>query len=223
MPSRAEPGRWVGRVSLRGEDGYFTVSTRAAPGELDRTFLLRCRFKHAPALPAPESLSERVAPRIGASLVSILLGTISSVEAESKEGGRLIGMRAAHADGGGPGAEVEAGAFEHQGRMPVGRFVQVLDAPAGSLTTTLPGEHPATAALKPGRPFRGEATYLAASPTDHRWTGDLKVRFPGLVVPLAGPAFYSTLCVVSPLVKPRGCEFELPSWQGDEALVEAPR
>jgi hypothetical protein len=211
--SRRESGRWVGQVSLHGEGGYFAIATGSAKGERDRTFRQRCHVKRLRRPPRPESLRERVEPPVGLSLVSILLGNISSLQAVNREGARTVVMRAAHAVGSGPGAEVEAGAFEYQGRMPVGRFVQVLEAPAGSLVTTLPGEHPATATLKPGAPFSGEANYLATSPTTHSWTGSLAVHFPGLTVPLAGSGFYSSLCVVSTLVKPHGCEAQSPSLQ----------
>jgi hypothetical protein len=206
----------VGRVSLRGEGGYFAVTSGSAKGEPDRRPRLRCHFKHTVKLPRPVSLRERIEPEIGSSIVSILLGTVSSLEAVDTEGGRVVALRAAHASGTGPGAEVEAGAFEYQGRMPVGRTVQILKAPAGSLVTSLPGEHPATATLKPGAPFSGEASYLAASAAAHSWTGTLAVRFPGLVAPLAGPGFSSTLCVVSTLVKPNGCEYQAPDLQGAE-------
>lgn len=220
-PARSEAGRWVGKVSLRGEGGYFAVSTGSAAGEIDRTFRLRCHVKHVLPSPRPESLRERIEPEIGGSLLSILFGTVSSLEAVDTEGGRTVALRAAHASGAGPGAEVEAGAFEYQGRMPVGRTVQDLKSPAGTLVTSLPGEFPPTARLKPAAPFTGEASYLASSPADHSWTGDLAVRFPGLVVPLAGPPFTSTLCVVSTLVKPHGCEYQPPDWQGAEEPAAA--
>jgi hypothetical protein len=165
-------------------------------------------------LPKHESLREQVEPAVGASLISVLVGTVSSLEAVDAVGSRAVALRAAHASGTGPGAEVEAGAFEYQGRMPVGRTVQILKAPPGSLVTTLPGESPATATLKPGAPFSGEASYLATSLAVHSWTGSLAVRFPGLTAPLVGAGFSSTLCVVSTLVKPDGCEFQPPDWQG---------
>jgi hypothetical protein len=120
--SRGESGRWVGKVSLRGEGGYFAVSTDSVGGELDRTFRLRCHVKRRLPRPRPESLRERIEPHIGASLISIILGTASSLEAVNTEAGRVVALRAAHANGRGPGSEVEAGAFEYQGGMPVGRW-----------------------------------------------------------------------------------------------------
>jgi hypothetical protein len=220
-PARSESGHWVGKVSLRGEGGYFAISTGSAKGALDRTFRLRCHVKRPLPQQPRESLRERIAPRLGFSFPALLLGTVSSLLAGEREGGRLVEVRAAHATGRGPGAEVEAGAFEYQGVMPVGRFVQILETPPGSLVTTLPGERPATAQLKPGAPFSGEASYLASSSTSHSWTGTLAVHFPGLDQPLTGPEFFSSLCVVSPLVKRLGCENQPPSLQPEEESASA--
>jgi hypothetical protein len=223
-PWRWESGRWVGKVALRGEDDYFAVSTHAAAGKLDRSFRLRCRFKHPLKLETPPSLRQRIEPQIGYSIGSLLLGSIASLTAGNREDGRRVVMRASHAIGLGPGAEVEAEAFEYQGETPVGRFVQILDAPSHSFLTSLPGERPASATVKPGAPFTGEASYLAVSPTDHSWTGSLTARFPGLVAPIAGPRFFSSLCVISPLAKPRGCDYEMPDWQsGEESAPTAAR
>jgi hypothetical protein len=84
---------------------------------------------------------------------------------------------------------VTALAFEYKGKMPVGRSASAPASPAGTLLTSLPGEHPQTATLRPASPFTGEATYLASSHLSHSWTGDLSVQFPGLLEPLAGPDF----------------------------------
>jgi hypothetical protein len=115
-----ESGRWVGRVSLRGEGGFFAVSAGSAPGAIDRVFRLACPAKHPLPPPEHKSLRDQVEPDIGASLISVLVGTVSSLEAVESEGGRVVALRAAHASGTGPGAEVEAGEFEYQGQMPVG-------------------------------------------------------------------------------------------------------
>lgn len=85
----------------------------------------------------------------------------------------------------------------------------------GTLTTSLPGEKPATAKLKPPWPFQGEGVYLENSATSHSWTGDLAVSLPGLQVPLTGPRFKTSLCVVSPLKVPAGCDFFKPMLVGN--------
>jgi hypothetical protein len=72
--------------------------------------------------------------------------------------------------------------------------------------------------LKPPAPFRGEGVYLENSPTSHSWTGDLSVSLPGSDVSLTGPRFKTTLCVVSPLKVPDGCDFLKPKLIGNVRL-----
>jgi hypothetical protein len=209
---RAEDGSFVGRISLRGEDDYFHVSARTASAYLDRTFRLRCDVKRqSPDYPS-ESLREAVEPGIGFTL-GTGGGSLATLEVGAREGGRRVGLRAAHMAGAPPGAEVQAVEFEYQGDMPVGRGAWAPKSPPGTLVTSLPGEHPPTAVLRPAEPFSGEGEYLASSRTSHSWSGDLSVQFPGLLQPLTGPDFYSTLCVVSPLRDPTGCDFVAPDWQ----------
>jgi hypothetical protein len=140
-------------------------------------------------------------------------GSVAQLQAGERQGNRQVYLRATHMAGAPPGAEVSALAFEYQGKMPVGRSAYASSSPAGTLLTSLPGERPPSATLKPAFPFTGEATYLASSHLSHSWTGDLSVQFPGLLEPLAGPDFYSTLCVVSPLRSRYGCDFLPPDWE----------
>ncbi|HKZ13721.1 MAG TPA: hypothetical protein VJL81_07745 [Solirubrobacterales bacterium] len=209
---REESGRFVGRISLRGEGDYFRFSARHVAGSISRTFRVRCRVKHQAPVPAAPSLLEEVVP-VSGFLVSSNGGALTLLGAGVREGSRRLELRASHMAGAPAGAEVSVRAFEYQGRMPVGRGAWASESPAGTLLTSLPGEHPPTATLKPGSPFVGEATYLASSPTSHSWTGDLAVQFPGLLEPLAGPDFISSLCVVSPLKVRYGCDFLPPDWQ----------
>jgi len=93
--------------------------------------------------------------------------------------------------------------------MAIGHGVY-LDGPAGTLLTSLPGAHPATATLAPPPPFYGEAAYSEKSDA---WTGNLGVNLAGSKLSLTGPAFDVHLCVVNPLRDRDGCEFfkaELP-------------
>jgi hypothetical protein len=212
---RDEEGSFVGHISLRGEGGYFHVAARKVEGYVARTFRVRCRVKRQHHPYPPPSLVEAVAPRIGFSFGSSG-GSLALLEAGSSGGGRQVFLRAAHMSGAQPGAEVEAAAFEFQGSMPVGRSASVPQSPAGTLITSLPGEHPATAMLNPAAPFSGKAEYLTSSPTSHLWSGDLAVQFPGLLQPLTGPSFYSSLCVSSPLRDRYGCDFQAPDWQPAE-------
>ncbi len=213
-PPRTEEGSFVGVVSLRGEGGYFKVSAHSATGRLERTFRETCRVRHVETKVPPVSL--RAAVQATRRLVlGSFTSTLASVLAGGSEGGREVLVRAAH-DEGSPSASLSAIAFEYQGKMPVERTAWLPSTPAGTFVTTLPGEHPATAAVKGTGPFTGEAEYVGASRLSHEWTGDLTAHFPGLVQPLTGPHVYSSLCVVSTLVDPNGCEAVPPDWQGPE-------
>lgn len=221
---REEKGSFVGHVSLRGEGGYFHVSTSSAKGELHRTFTQRCHVRQAGSPRRFPSLREAVQPLTGlVFLLSALSTNPVMLLADSKEEGRGVLFYAVHQEGAPAGAEFVAMENENQGKMPVGRIVWVPASPAGSLVTTLPGEHPATATLKSVAPFSGKAEYVGTSPTSHEWTGDLAVQFPGLLQPLTGPNFESSLCVVSTLRKPDGCTFSSPNLQGSEVEGSALR
>jgi hypothetical protein len=209
---REERGHFVGTIRLRGENDYFRLSVARANGYLDRSFRLRCRVRHQAPVPPPTSLPEAVIPGFGF-VYGSGGGSVALLEAGTREGDRGVELRAAHMQGARPGAEVQAIAVEYQGKMPVGRSAWASESPAGTLLTSLPGEHPRTATLRPVAPFSGEGSFVATAPTAHSWTGDLAVQFPGLLEPLAGPAFYSTLCVSSPLRDRYGCDFVPPDWQ----------
>lgn len=215
---RTENGHFVGRVALRGEGGYFSLAARRAGGSVSRTFQTRCRVKHPAPQPPPASLIGAVEPFLPFSIVggNGSGGSLATLSAGERQGSRRVDLFARHTEGAPAGAEVTALAFEYQGKMPVGRSAWAAESPAGTLVTSLPGEHPPTATLKPAAPFTGEATYLASSHLVHSWTGDLSVQFPGLLQPLAGPEFFSTLCVVSSLRTRYGCDFLPPDWQPGE-------
>jgi hypothetical protein len=219
---RGETGAFVGRISLHGEGGYFRVSTRHAVGSRSRSFRVRCRVRGTRTVYPPPSLRDAVEPSLSFGFGSGG-GSVAMLEAYEREGGREVFWRAAHMEEAKPGAELEAGAFEYQGKMPVGRTAYAPEAPAGTLLTTLPGERPPTATLKPPAPFLGEAEYVGTAPTSHSLTGSLAVQFPGLLQPLAGPGFASSLCVLSPLRDPDGCDFKPPDWQVAEGSAGAAR
>jgi hypothetical protein len=102
--------------------------------------------------------------------------------------------------------------------MAVGRYALVL-APPGTLLTSSPGVHPATATLAPPAPFFGEATYLEKSGDSHRWTGTLGVNLAGLKLPLIGSRFHVRLCVLNPLNTRNGCDFFKAEPQFDERVA----
>lgn len=206
-PAITEYGAFVGHVEFNGEGGYLHASFTRAKGEIIHSFRLICREGEAQEF-GPKTLREYVAPSFGF-LFSGGRGTVSLLYAAAHNHGRYIGIRAAHREGSRPGAEVEMGTLESAGGMAIGRSAYVEGVP-GTLLTSLPGEHPATATLAPPAPFFGEAHYLEKSATSHSWTGNLGVNLPGLTLPLTTPGFSTSLCVVSPLKVPDGCDFLKP-------------
>jgi hypothetical protein len=202
-----EYGRFRGTVSLEGEAGYFKMETRVARGALRRSFRLQCRKGTAEQADPGGPLWQYVAPFYGFGYSSGR-GSVALLYALASEGGRSTLVRAAHYEGSPPGAEIQVVALERLAGMPVGRTAYVDSDVPGTLTTTMPGVHPASAALAPPAPFYGEASYLeGSSPVSHNWTGTLGVAFPGLNLPLTGEEFKTNLCVVSPLKVPAGCDF----------------
>lgn len=206
-PPITEYGTFIGHVSFDGEGDYLHASFAKGRGEVTHAFRLECKKGRAYDL-SPKPLREYVAPDFGF-FFSFGRGSVSLLNAAARSHGRYVGIRAAHSEGSGPGAEVQLGTLESRGEMAIGRGAYVNGFP-GTLVTSLPGAHPATATLAPPAPFYGEANYLEKSSTSHSWAGTLRVSLPGLTLPLTGPGFYTSLCVVSPLKVPDGCDFIKP-------------
>lgn len=206
-PTR-ELGRAHGTISLEGEGGYFRVSSRGGLALRERSFRLVCEKGRAANIPPNLNLRELVFPGFSFSYSS-MGGNIAVLNATAKAEGRFVALRASHEEGGPPGAEVQVGTLESGHGMAIGRGLS-LRGGKGTLRTSLPGTHPATATLAPPAPFFGEASFFENSPSSHSWTGSLGVHLPGLDLALAGPRFYTSLCVLSPLKSPAGCDFAKP-------------
>jgi hypothetical protein len=201
---QTEFGTYRGMVSLRGEDGYFRLRTHTASGTRGRTFRLSCVPGEASKDPT-RPLYEYVEP-VESFTVSSAGGSIALIRAVSRQDGRFVYLRAAHMQGEDPGAEVQVGALERQPRMAIGHSAWI-NGGEGTLLTSLPGVHPATATLAPPPPFHGEAAFVENSSISHSWTGTLTISFPGLDLPLTGPGFATSLCVESPFKTPAPCDF----------------
>ncbi len=209
-PPITERGRWVGRATFHGEGDYLHFSLARGTGELTRSFRLRCKRGRALDL-SQRPLRAYVAP--GSFFAT--QGDIALLYATARGHGRYIGITAGHAEGEPPGAEVRIGILESRRGIAIGRYALVLGFP-GTLLTSLPGVHPASATLAPPAPFFGEATYQE-KPADSRiWTGSLGVNLPGLKLPLTGSRFHARLCVLNPLHTREGCDFFKAEPQFDE-------
>jgi hypothetical protein len=203
----SEKGSVHGAAHLRGEHGYFRASLTHGYAELRRSFRLRCNHGDAYEVGA-KSLREYAAPGF-TFIYSSGGGTIAVLYATARRPHGFVELRAAHYQGRGPGGELQLETLEGSRGRPVGRYAYLEGAP-GTFLTSLPGERPATATLAPVAPFHGQADYLEQSSRSHAWTGSLDVSLPGLDLPLAGRGWYTSLCVISPLKLPQGCDFLKP-------------
>jgi hypothetical protein len=211
-----EYGSFVGRLSFRGEGGFFDVSSPKGRAYLAHSPRLRC--EKGAAEPQPRSLRRYVTttPLVPDD------DSIALLYASSHSRGRYVGITAVHPERSPPGADVQLAIVDARPGMAIGHGLY-LEGPAGTLLTSLPGAHPATATLAPPKPFYGRADYSEESET---WTGTLGVRLAGLRLPLTGPRFRVHLCVVNPVKDRNGCEFfkaESPGGERPARLERAPR
>jgi len=202
-----EYGRFLGHLDFRGKGDYFHVSSAKGEASIARFPRLRC--ERGEALESePRSLRKNVAPRP----LFRDDDSIALLYSSTRRHGRYAGITAMHPEGSPPGADVELGVVEPRRGMAIGHGVY-LEGSRGTLLTSLPGAHPATATLAPPAPFYGEGVYSEQSGA---WTGTLGVRLAGLNLPLTGPGFHVHLCVASPLRDRDGCDFfqaEPPSFE----------
>jgi hypothetical protein len=211
-----EYGRFVGHLSFRSEGNVLHVSSPEGGAQISRSPRLRCKKGWAQA-PAPRSLRKYVAaPPLFPDQNSIAL-----IYASARRHGRYVGVTATHMEESPPGADVQLQVLEARKGMAIGHGAYLVGGP-GTLLTTLPGVHPATASLAPPPPFYGEAAYSEEAGT---WTGTLGVNLAGVKLPLAGPGFHVHLCVTNPLKDKDGCEFfktESPSDERPAARLARP-
>jgi hypothetical protein len=193
-----ERGRFVGHLSFPGEGNYFHVSSAKGAAYISHSPRLRCEKGQA-LESQPRSLRKYVAPL---PLLPVDY-SIALLYASTRSHGRYVGITATHPEGSPPGADVQLGIVESRQGMAIGHGVY-LNGPPGTLFTSLPGVHPATATLAPPPPFYGKAAYSEESDA---WTGTLGIKLAGLSLPLTGPDFHVHLCVVNPVRDKDGCKF----------------
>lgn len=194
----AEEGRFAGHLSFHSEGNYFHVSSAKGEAYIAHSPRLRCEKGQALESP-PRSLRKYVA----STPVFFDENSIALLYASARSHGRYVGITAMHPEDSSPGADVQLGIVESRHGMAIGHGLY-LNGPPGTLLTSLPGAHPATATLAPPPPFYGEAAYSEES---EAWTGTLGVKLAGLSLPLTGPGFHVHLCVVNPLKDKDGCNF----------------
>jgi len=194
----AKSGSFVGQLSFRGSGNYFHVSSSKGRAYLAHSPRLRCEPGRAEEVP-PGSPRRYVTP---SPLISDR-HSIALFDASGNSHGRAVRISAVHQEGSPPGAEVQVGIVESRHGVAIGHGIY-LEGGRGTLLTSLPGAHPATATLAPPAPFFGKGVY---SEENQSWSGSLGVRLAGLKVPLTGPGFRMHLCVANPLKDRNGCEY----------------
>jgi hypothetical protein len=205
----ARHGGFAGRLSFRGEGNYFHVASPKGAGYVAHSPRLRCEQGEAEEHP-PRSLRAYAVPPLAFSDEH----SIALLYASARGHGRSVGIAAMHREGSAPGADVDLKIVEPRDGMVIGHGA-FLDGLPGTLLTSRPGAHPATATLAPAAPFYGEAAY---SEDSDAWTGNFGVRIAGLSLSLTGPDFRVRLCVVDPLKDKDGCNF----FKTEPVFIERP-
>jgi len=193
----ARYGSFVGQLSFRGSGDYFNVSSSKG----------RAYIAHSPRLRCEPGEAEEASPGSPRAYVkpSPLFSdndSIALLDVSGRSHGREVRISALHEEGEPPGAEVQLGVAESRHGVAIGHGIY-LQGSRGTLLTSLPGAHPATATLAPPAPFFGKGVY---SEEKASWSGSLGVRLGGSKVPLTGPDFQVNLCVANPIKDRNGCD-----------------
>jgi len=200
-------GSFVGRLRFRGSGNYFHVSSSKGKAFVAHSPRLRCEAGQAEGVTGG-SLRGYVTP---SPLISDN-DSIALLDASGHRHGRQVRISAVHEEGSPPGAEIQLGIAESRHGMAIGHGIY-FEGARGTLLTSLPGAHPATATLSPPAPFFGKGVY---SEENQSWSGSLGVKVAGLKVPLTGPGFHVHLCVANALKDRNGCEY----FKGEPAADE---
>jgi hypothetical protein len=170
-------GVFVGTISFEGEEGYTTVAATSARGSVGTPLPPDCG---SPRSTSGAAVASSASPQ-GRLVGSIGDGAVLSA-ADPRTGSSF---RAAPGTG---GVRFSARVEE---RTADGVTV-VRHAQAGAPASAFDFNRALTwAAVTPPAPFSGNARFAAGAGV--RWTGSLRVTFPGLSVPLTGPGFRSRL------------------------------
>jgi hypothetical protein len=208
----SKSGSFVGQLSFRGSG--FHVSSSRGSAYLTHSARLKCEAGQAEEA-APGSPRRYVTP----SPLSSDGDTIAFLDASGHSHGREVRISALHEAGSPPGAEVQLGIAESRDGVAIGHGIYLEGFP-GTLLTSLPAAHPASAALAPPAPFFGKGVY---SEENRSWSGSLGVKLAGLTVPLTGPGFHVRLCVANPVKDKNGCDFFKGEPSFDERAVRPGR
>jgi hypothetical protein len=175
-----QKGRFVGNFHFRGEQGFTSVRTSSANGQVLRGFKVVCKRPHE--------------PRGGGGIAGKALSIGASVKGDPDKASFGAYQLESPSPRQPEYVTYSASVTEHRERMTITHAANAFAEPS-TLTVSDPSASPTAATVAPPFPFSGTATLehtLGAAPT---WSGDLSVDLPGLgALPLTGPSFSASLC-----------------------------
>lgn len=183
-----ERGVFRGTIHFRGENDFFRIEAKQAPGVVERRFRRVCR--------------QTPLKRREAAFEGLFNGLrLTQLEARARVGAANLTFEATVIDFSsilGPGLPpiygFSARAVERRGGMRVVRATQLLGG-GHSFLATKPAATPQTVTVVPPPPFVETAEHRKEHGAPATWIGPLAVRLPGAgLVPLTGPGFKSAFC-----------------------------
>jgi hypothetical protein len=170
-PVSYESATWVGEFEFRGEEGYTTASATSLPFEVRPLLDLICAGVTSELHVGGDDL-----PGAGLSIGSRGKQPRVKVSARTNAPGKPV--------------EVSARIREQRGKIEIERGFQ--DRFPSSVFDYDP--HLTEATLQPPAPFSGRGVFRRAAAPANRWTGNLRVDFPGRSgVPVTGDRFRPVL------------------------------
>lgn len=175
-------GSLEGTIRFRGEKGFITVAVRKVKATWEQNFREVC-----------ENSNRRGAenPRLGAFSDEDRVADL--LEVSGRDEGRRIYLYAIRLDWLDE-TILSASSIERIGKVTALKLASS-DPTASDVSFSPPEVRPRTVTVASSSPFHGSAAYLEQTTGPNEWTGDLRVRFPGLgTVALSGPSFRAYAC-----------------------------
>lgn len=175
-------GSLKGTIRFRGEKGFVTIGVAKVKASWEQHFREVCENSNRMGTEKP-----RLGEFGGQDRIPDLL------EVSGRDEGRRINLYAIHQDLF-PETILSASSIERIGRVTALKLASS-DPRADGISFSPPEIRPRTVTVTPSSPFHGSANYLEQATGPNDWSGDLRVRFPGLgTVALAGPRFRAYAC-----------------------------
>jgi hypothetical protein len=181
-------GIFRGKIELHGTDGFTTVDTHTARGELQVEPRQTCRLSPRPKVKIKHEIEATESGYEAVSAARGLAGGILTFDASSIS----IPLRGSSTT---RWVEFRASYIRQLHGMLFSASTQIGGEDTKGLSILPSTASPTKATVKPPAPFAGNAEFALESPSVASWTGNLSVAIPTLgTVALAGPRFNPLLC-----------------------------